>query len=282
MAADIQSTFDAWEPSWFLSTMVVLTSIVYFRGWLAIRKTRPAQFPTWRLWSFLFSMATLWFAIGSPMDAFADAMLSAHMIEHLLLMSVVPPLALLGNPTVPLLRGLPRPVLRYVLGPLLRNRPLRRFTHWLTRLRVAWLVMNLIFLAWHVPGAYDYALEHENWHIFEHMCFLSASLIFWWPIVRPWPTSSRSYSWKIILYLLSADVVNTGLSAFLAFCTRPVYPYYLAEPNPFHLTPLADQVLGAVIMWVMGSLFFLVPAMYITHKLIKPGRSRSSFSQYSA
>lgn len=281
MAADVQSTFDSWEPAWFLTTMVVLTSIVYVRGWLAIRKTRPAQFPTWRLWSFLLSMATLWFAIGSPMDAFADAMLSAHMIEHLLLMSVVPPLALLGNPTVPLLRGLPRPVLRYVVGPLLRNRPIRKFTHWLTRLRVAWLIMNLTFLAWHVPGAYDYALEHENWHVFEHMCFLTTSLIFWWPIIRPWPTGNRVYSWKLILYLLSADVVNTGLSAFLAFCTRPMYPYYLAEPNPFHLTPLADQVLGAVIMWVMGSLFFLVPAVYITHKLIKPDRSRSSYRQYS-
>ena len=140
--------------------------------------------------------------------------------------------------------------------------------------------MNLIFLAWHVPGAYDYALEHENWHIFEHMCFLSASLIFWWPIIRPWPTGSRVYTWGLILYLLSADVVNTALSAFLAFCTRPMYPYYLTEPNPFHLTALADQVLGAVIMWVMGSLFFLVPAMYITLKLIKPERVRAPFSEY--
>ena len=73
------------------------------------------------------------------MDAFADAMLSAHMIEHLLLMSVVPPLALLANPTVPLLRGLPRWVLKYVIGPLIRIRRLRSFTHWLTRPRVAWL-----------------------------------------------------------------------------------------------------------------------------------------------
>lgn len=280
MAADIQSTFDSWEPSWWLSTMVVVTAIVYFRGWLAIRKTRPTQFPPWRLGIFLSSLAVLWLAIGSPMDEFADAMLSAHMIEHLLLMSVVPPLALLGNPTVPLLRGLPRWVLKHLIGPLLRIRSLRKFTHWLTRLRVAWLIMNVIFLAWHVPAAYDFALEHEGWHIVEHMCFLSASLIFWWPIIRPWPKGGRVYTWGLILYLLSADVVNTGLSAFLAFCTRPMYPYYLAEPNPFHMSPLADQVLGAVIMWVMGSLFFLVPAMYITLKLIKPERARTRYSEY--
>lgn len=277
MAADIQSTFDSWEPSYWLTTMVVITAVVYFRGWLAIRKTRPEQFPPWRLGIFMASMATLWFAIGSPMDAFADAMLSAHMIEHLLLMSVVPPLALLASPTVPLLRGLPRWVLKYVLAPFIRMRPLRSFLHGLTRLRVAWLLMNLTFLAWHVPGAYDFALEHEGWHVVEHLCFLTTSLIFWWPIIRPWPTAGRVYSWKLILYLLSADVVNTGLSAFLAFCTRPMYPYYLTEPNPFHISPLADQVFGAVIMWVLGSLFFLVPAVYITLKLIKPERVRAPF-----
>lgn len=280
MTADIQSTFDSWEPSYWLTTMVLLTAIVYFRGWLAIRKTRPTQFPPWRLGIFLSGLTVLWLAIGSPMDAFADAMLSAHMIEHLLLMSVVPPMVLLGSPTVPLLRGLPRPAVRFLIGPLLRIRQLRLFTHWLSRLRVAWLLMNVTFLAWHVPGAYDFALEHEGWHVVEHTCFLFTSLIFWWPIIRPWPTGGRIYTWGLILYLLSADVVNTALSAFLAFCTRPMYPYYLTEPNPFHISPLADQVFGAVVMWVLGSLFFLVPAIYITLRLIKPERARISYREY--
>lgn len=280
MAADIQSTIASWEPSWWLSGAIFITSIVYCRGWLAIRKTRPAQFPSWRLYNFLLAMGILWLAIGSPMDAFADAMLSAHMIEHLLLMSVVPPLVLLANPTVPLLRGLPRWLLKHVVGPLLRLRPLRKFIHELGRLRVAWLVMNLTFLGWHVPGAYDFALEHEAWHVVEHMCFLIASLIFWWPVIRPWPTGRRVYTWGLILYLLSADVVNTALSAFLAFCTRPMYPYYLTEPNPFNFTPLADQVIGAVIMWVFGSLVFLVPAMFITIRLVQPKRIRVSYREY--
>jgi len=281
MAADIQSTFAAWQPSWWLSAAVVIGGAIYCRGWLAIRKTRPALFSPWRLYAFLSALAVLWLAIGSPMDAFADAMLSAHMIEHLLLMSVVPPLVLLSNPVVPMLRGLPRPVLRFIIAPLLRNRGLRAFTHSLTRLRVAWLIMNITFLAWHVPSAYDFALEHEAWHIVEHACFFTASLIFWWPIIRPWPTGGRVHNWGLILYLVSADVVNTALSAFLAFCTRPVYPYYLTQPNPFQLSPLADQVLGAVIMWVLGSLFFLVPAMVITVKLLQPNRVRLPSHGYS-
>ena len=270
MAADIQSTIASWEPSYWLSTVILVTAAVYCRGWLAIRKTRPKLFPVWRLSVFVLALAILWIAIGSPLDAFADAMLSAHMIEHLLLMSVIPPLVLLANPTVPLLRGLPRWMLKHLLGPLIRIRRLRSFSHWLIRLRVAWILMNVIFLGWHVPGAYDFALEHEGWHVVEHMCFLFASLLFWWPIIRPWPTSGRAYNWGLILYLLSADVVNTGLSAFLAFCTRPMYPYYLTEPNPFHLSPLSDQVIGAVIMWVFGSIVFLIPAIHITLRLLHP------------
>lgn len=274
MAADIQSTIASWEPSWWLSTSVLVAAVVYFRGWLAIRKTRSKLFPAWRFGLFLLGLTVLWLAIGSPMDAFADAMLSAHMIEHLMLMSMVPPLLLLANPTVPLLRGLPRWLVRYLIGPLIRIRQLRNFGHWLTRPRVAWLVMNLIFLGWHVPIAYDFALEHEGWHIVEHVCFLSASILFWWPIIRPWPSGGRVHTWGLILYLLSADVVNTALSAFLAFCNRPIYSYYLTEPNPLQFSPVADQVIGAVIMWVFGSLFFLVPAVVITLRLLQPKRIR--------
>lgn len=225
-------------------------------------------------------MAILWIAIASPLDPFADAMLSAHMIEHLLLMSVVPPLVLLSNPTVPLLRGLPRWMLKHVVGSLIRSRPLQSVLHSLTRLRVAWLLMNLIFLGWHVPAAYDFALEHEGWHIVEHLCFLFASIIFWWPIIRPWPTGKLVYRWGLILYLLSADVVNTALSAFLAFCTRPMYPYYLTVPNPLQLSPLADQVIGAVIMWVFGEMVFLVPGVFITVKLLQPQRVRVPHREY--
>ncbi|MEO6910058.1 MAG: cytochrome c oxidase assembly protein [Edaphobacter sp.] len=280
MAADIQSTIAAWEPSYWLSASVLVASVVYCRGWLAIRKTRPVQFPLWRLNAFLLAMAILWLAIGSPLDAFADAMLSAHMIEHLLLMSVVPPLVWLSNPVVPMLRGLPRWLLKRVLGPLIRIRRLRRFTHWLVRPRIAWIILNVIFLGWHVPAAYDFALRYEGWHIVEHMCFLFASLLFWWPIIRPWPTGGHVYTWGLILYLLSADVVNSALSAFLAFCTRPMYPYYFTEPNPFQLSPLSDQVIGAVIMWIFGSIVFLIPAVYITLRLLQPAPLRLPDREY--
>jgi putative membrane protein len=276
MPPEYRAVFTEWSPPVFLTGMLVLTAILYVRGWFAIRRTRAALFPAWRLAAFLLGLATTWIAIGSPMDGFADALLSAHMVEHLLLMSFVPPLLLLGYPVVPLLRGLPRGFTVRVVGPLLRLKGLRSFGLFLTTPVVAWLAMNLIFLGWHVPTAYDFALEHEHWHEFEHICFVGSSLLFWWPLIRPWPASAHSLGWWALPYLVMADIVNTALSAFLAFCDRPVYGYYLREPNAFHISPLSDQELGAVIMWVIGSLVFLVPAVLLTIHLLHRGASRRS------
>src|SRR5271163_2054058 len=251
MPPEYRAIFAEWSPPVVLTTALVLSAIIYTRGWFLIRQTRPLLFPIWRLGAFNLGLAIIWLSIASPLYGFADALLSAHMIEHLLLMSFVPPLLLLGNPQVPLLRGLPRVLTVHLLGPLFRLKALRTLGRFFTSPLVAWLAMNLIFLGWHIPKAYDFALEHELWHDFEHICFLGSSILFWWPIIRPWPTTARNQRWLLLPYLVGADIVNTALSAFLAFCDRPVYAYYLKQPNSFGIAPLADQVAGAVIMWVI-------------------------------
>jgi putative membrane protein len=261
--------FVEWSPPIVLTGMLIIIGLVYTRGWFAIRHTRRTKFSLQRLGFFLLGLAFIWLAIASPLDGFADVLLSAHMVEHLLLMSFAPPLLLLGWPVVPLLRGLPRGVTIRVLGPLIRIKGLRHLGHFLITPPVAWLAMNLVFLSWHVPAAYDFALEHEHWHQFEHLCFLWTSILFWWPVVCPWPTRTSYPGWLLLLYLVMADIVNTVLSAFLAFCDRPVYPYYLREPSPFDVSPLADQRAGAVVMWVAGSLIFLVPAVALTMRLLQ-------------
>lgn len=274
MPSETQAIFEDWSPPIILTTLLLVSAIVYVRGWLQIHRTRPALFPTWRLVCFLLGLAVIWIAVGSPLDGFADALLSAHMIEHLLLMSFVPPLLLAGYPQVPMLRGLPRIVRASIIDPLLRARWLRRLGHVLVQPITAWLLMNLVFLLWHVPAAYDFALEHEHWHEFEHLCFLSSSIVFWWPILRPWPTSVRYSGWIMLPYLVSADIVNTALSAFLAFCDHPVYSYYVENPNPFHIDPMADQMTGGVLMWVIGSIVFLVPAAAIALRLASGPKRR--------
>lgn len=267
MPFEIRAILEEWSPPLVLTLLLLLSASLYVRGWARIRGTREALFPVWRLVCFLLGLAIIWISVGSPLDGFADVLLSAHMVEHLLLMSFAPPLLLLGNPQVPMLRGLPRMIRIRVFGPLLRSEALRSLGQFVILPVVAWLLMNLTFLFWHIPSAYDFALEHERWHEFEHLCFLATSIVFWWPLVRPWPTSVRYSGWILLVYLVGADIVNTALSAFLAFCDRPVYRFYLREPNPFHLAPMADQRIGAVIMWVVGSLVFLIPAVGITVRL---------------
>jgi putative membrane protein len=269
MSPEFRAIFAEWSPPIPLTVTLLITALLYTRGWYQIRRTRSALFPTWRLVTFNLGIATIWLSIASPLDGFADALVSAHMVEHLLLMSFAPPLLLLGYPQVPLLRGLPHAFTINLLAPFLRMKWLRTLGHFLTRPVVAWLVMNLTFLGWHIPTAYNFALEHEHWHEFEHLCFLGSSILFWWPLIRPWPTSARYPGWIMLPYLISADIVNTALSAFLAFCDRPVYTYYVEHPNPFQIDPLTDQRAGAVIMWVIGSLVFLIPVVFITIRLLQ-------------
>jgi cytochrome c oxidase assembly factor CtaG len=268
--------FVDWSLPIWLTLSILITAAVYLRGWLAIRKTRRVQFTDLRLMSFLSGLALLWIATASPLDGFADTLLTVHMVEHLLLMSAIPMLVLYGLPVVPLLRGLPAPIRQWIAGPLLRLKPLRSFARWLLTPAIAWLAMNLGYLAWHVPAAYDLALENEVWHGAEHLCFLGTSLLFWWTILRPWPAPKQRNAWGALLYLALADIVMTMLSGFLTFCDRPVYPYYVAHPNPFGMPVLQDQVLGAVIMWVLGSFAFLVPAMIITIRLLSPSHERNA------
>lgn len=265
----MEAIFQEWSlPPW-LTLSVILIAAVYVKGWVAIRKTRKAQVTVSRLSYFFLGLAVLWLAIASPLDGFADVALSAHMLQHLLLMSAVPPLVLLGWPTVPLLRGLPRIVQKVAIHPLLRVTSLRRFGFLLLSPIPAWMAMNVTFLTWHVPKAYNFALQHEHWHQFEHMCFLITSLVFWSPIIRPWPALNNRQSWGSLVYLVSADLINTALSAFLVFCEFPVYRFYLNQHNPLALSPLSDQILGGLIMWLGGSFAFLLPAALIVFSFLQ-------------
>ena len=267
MPTATQAILDAWSPPFWLTISMLVVCVVYARGWRAIRRTRPVYFNVERLLCFIGGMGVLWIAIASPIDGFADSLLSAHMVQHFLLMSAVPPLLLLGAPVVPLLRGLPRGFVKSILGPLIRLRWLRGIAHWSTDPVVAWLAFNIAFLGWHLPRMFDYALRNENVHDLEHICFLSTSLLFWWVILQPWPSRAHHNGWMVLVYLLSADIVNSALSAFLAFSNRPIYQYYFSQPNPFHISPFADQIAGGVLMWVLNSTVFLVPAMLLTFRL---------------
>ena len=260
----------AWSfPPWPCLSLI-LAGLVYFRGWRRAHRTRPVQLPLWRAIFFFFGLASVWIAIASPINALDDLLLAAHMTQHLILMSVAPPLIILGVPTVPLLHGVPRSILGYVIGPLLRAKWFRTLTDFLKHPIFGWLAMNVAFIGWHTPTAFELALRSEAWHNVEHLCFFFTSLAFWWTVIQPWPSKAMWSRWTVILYLITADLVNTGLSAFLAFCGRVLYPTYAMAPRVFRLSPLNDQIAAGAGMWFFGSLIFLIAAVFVLFRLLSP------------
>lgn len=266
----------AW--SWPVTPLIslVLLSVVYLRGWSLARKTRPKELPPWRAACFMGGMLMLWIAVASPIDALDDYLLTAHMIQHFILMSVAPPLVVLGAPLVPMLRGLPRWIIRKPLRPLFAARRVQRLLHGLGHPAVAWIAMNVAYLGWHVPAMFELTFASERIHDFEHVCFFVTSVMFWWVVLEPWPMRARWPRWAIIPYLLSADLLNTVLSALLDFSGRVLYPSYAAAPRISRLTPLQDQVAAGSEMWVLNSLVFLIPAVIVTMQLLTPKALRGT------
>ena len=259
------------EWSWPLLPLVCLSIglVLYLRGWSAARVTRSRELPAWRAGCFVSGVIALWIALASPIDALDDYLLTAHMIQHFILMSVAPPLIALGAPLVPILRGLPRFVVHASM-PVFRARWLRSVARVVTHPLFAWVAMNVAYLGWHVPTAFELTFRWEWIHDFEHACFFATSLLFWLVVIAPWPAEKRWPRWAMIPYLLSADVLNTILSATLTFAGRVLYPSYGDAPRVCFLTPLKDQVAAGAEMWVLNSIVMLIPAVVIATKELAP------------
>ncbi len=265
-----------------VTLLMLLTVLVYVRGWRAISATRPEQIPAWRLCCFLGGMLAVFVALASPLDTLSGVLLTAHMVQHLLLMAVAPPLLVLGAPMVPMLRGLPRFFVREGLGPFFALRPVHALQRFFGSRVVAWLLMNGAFIAWHIPASYDLALRSPAWHEVEHACFLSTSLLFWWHIIAPWPTTYKASRWLLLPFLLTSDIVNTILSAVLSFSGRSVYTAYAQVPRFFGFSVLDDQVAAGALMWIVGSMSFLGAAMLITVQLVSRKGERAQASASAA
>ncbi len=270
--------FGSWTFRPEPTVAVVVAGLVYLRGWLAVRRLAPARFEPWRLACFGAGLFTILFAICSPLDAFSPFLLSVHMVQHLLLMMVAPPLLQLGAPFLPLLSGLPRWLTRDVVGPVLSLPTVKRLGHLITHPVVCWLAYVAGTLIWHLPPIYEVTLHSSNWHEAEHAWFLLTGLLFWWPVIQPWPSRPRWPRWAAIPYLLIADFANTGLSAFLSFYDQPLYPSYGAVPRLGDISAVSDQNLAGAIMWVPGSLAFLIPAGLIAYQYFLPKRRGAAVS----
>ena len=267
---------DSWRAPIGANVSLCVAASIYARGWLRIRASFPNLIPAWRLAAFLAGTVSLWIAVGSPLEAFDDVSLSIHMVQHLLLMAVAPPLILLGAPELPLLRGLPRRISRAVVGRFLSWTPVRRFGRALTDPAVCWLAASAALIVWPVPPVFELALHSEAWHKIEHLCFFATSLLFWWPVIQPFPSAARCPGWSIPVYLFLGTLPGGALGAFLTFCDRVLYSTYASAPMILNVSPLQDQVFAGALMWVFGTFVYMLPAVIITVRLLSGETARSA------
>jgi cytochrome c oxidase assembly factor CtaG len=262
-----------WTLAWTADPWVVLplaaSAGLYLRGWAQLHPLLRRRLGAWRPAAFLGGLATIFLALASPLDRFAKLLLQLHMTQHLLLMMLTPPLLWLGAPVAPLLRGLPQPVRRLVASWLARP-PVRRFARFLGHPVTCWLAFVAAVWAWHIPALYELALRGHGWHHLQHACFFATSLLFWWPVVQPWPARPVWPRWTAIPYLLLADVQNTVLSALLAFADRVIYPAYAAAPRLWQISALEDQAAAGAIMWVPGGAAFVLIGAWVVYGLLTP------------
>src|ERR1700739_2975654 len=178
----------SWTISIPLTLVAILVIIVYLRGWLHLRVATVDEVPVWRAVSFFVGVFLIWVAVGSPVAHLDEASLTAHMVQHLLLMTFGPPLILAGAPVMAMPQGFPRQFVQSVAGPLFRWSLTKAVGRALSQPAVCWFAATATLVGWHIPAAFNLALHSMAWHILEHSSFLVAGFLFWWPVIQPWPS----------------------------------------------------------------------------------------------
>ena len=280
----MHGTIDGWSFPAGLTSALLVFGLVYERGWRRARRLAPAErhdhdrlgaaFPSpssRRAGLFILGLSALWLALASPFEAIAHELLFMHMLQHVIVGAIAPPLIWLSEPILPVLLGLPRWLARRTHAALAFGAlgPLGRF---LTHPFTAWLAATLTLIGWHVPAAFESAQQSQSWHWIQNASFFATGLLFWWPVVQPWPADGRLPRPAVPLYLFAATLPCDALSAFLVFCDRVVYR--LGGPRQFGITALADQQTAGALMWVSITLLYVVPAIVMTVHALSPAQKR--------
>ena len=241
--------------------LVAILAVAFAYAW-AVRRvslSHPTnQHPAYRLWFFLGGLAALAIALLSPIEAYEGSLFSVHMVQHMLLELVAAPLLLAGAPITLALR-LARPSVRRWLLAVLQS----RVVHLLSFPVVAWVLFAAVNWGWHFSALYDQALENQALHYLQHATFLGAALLFWWPVIGADPSPWRLAHPVRLLYLFLALPQNSFLGVALMSAPTVLYPHYVTNLRDWGLSPLDDQALGGVIMWVVGDLCFLAAMMIV-------------------
>ncbi len=227
------------------STVIGLVCLALLYEWGARRAGIGYGISHVRRLSYYSALAVIFLSLNGWLHDLSDWYLfSAHMVQHLLLTLLVPPL---------LLAGVPGSMLR----PLLRNRVVASTARVLTRPKVCFATFNLVVALWHLPVFYNAAVDSHAIHIVQHLMFMVAAVMLWWPILSQLPELPRlSYPMQM-LYLFLTTLPMSVVAVLITYSGNLLYPGYAAAPRILGITPMEDQLIGGLIMWIPGGLVFL-------------------------
>jgi putative membrane protein len=227
----------------------------------------------WRETAFYSGVASVLIVLEPPFDNWADTSFALHMTQHVVLLTVSAPLLVLGRPWPRLWLAFPLPWRRAVARALAGSASFRLVGRTASRPAVAFALMTAALAVWHVPALYDAAVRNEGVHILEHVCFLGTALLFWGALLETPPVRARTDDLHRAAWFGAALVPSWILAIVLAYATTPLYGAYASLAHrPGGLSALADQQLAAGVMWVPGSITFLIAGIYYFYRWLEPAK----------
>lgn len=265
-----------WTWSFDPALVLVLAATVLYR--VGDRRTVTARQSEhrqrFRNAAFYAAMAVLVIALNSPLDALSEQLFWAHMVQHVLLLLVAPPLIVLARPWVRLWRALTLDTRRSLGRDLAlgeRIAPLRWFSRTLGRPLPSFVAFSVVLLVWHVPVLFEATLRSGTLHALEHTLFFSTALMFWKQVIDSPPLHARLTDPERVVYVIGAMIVSWVLAVVLALAPHPLYGFYAHQASrPGGISALADQQIAAGIMWVPGSITFVIVIFAYVHRWLMP------------
>jgi len=267
----ISHTHHGASESFWISSALIVAAFLYLRRWLGAGSDEHDNVEGWRAGSFVFGLLFIWIATASPLAELDHELLTAHMVQHLLLMTLAPPLILFGIPREPLPNALSQRFLQ-AGARLLRSKPMQQLASAVSHPALCWFAAAGTLVVWHIPSVFMLGLRSQIWHGVEQASFLVTGFLFWSPVVRPLQSSLKWPESSILLYLFLATLPCDILSGFLVFCDRVVYPVFLSSPRSVGFSALEDQQCAGALMWTCVTIVYLIAGTVFTARLLSPHR----------
>lgn len=261
------SRFSWLEWSIHPSTVVGLAALGAAYLFRARHATAEHPVSGWRKLSFFSALFVIFASLNGPVHDLSDNYLfSGHMIQHLMLTMAMPPLLIPGVPG-------------WMLRPLLRNRAASAIARRLTRPVTCFVVFNVVIAAWHLPALYNAAMANHAIHIVEHLMFMAAAVLMWWPLASQLPELPRLAYPGQMLYTFLMSIPMSVIAVYITLSDQVLYPHYASAPRILPLSPMDDQLLGGLIMWIPGGMIFMVIMTVVFFKWSAHGADDAASAQ---